>query len=118
MTVLQAVVMGLVQGLGEFLPISSTAHLILVPWFFGWDGSVFQSLAFDVALHMGTLVAVLVFFWRDWVRLLAAAYKALVNGVATPDSGLFWCLVAASFPGPSSVCCCKRKSRMSSVVHC
>ena len=77
MTIFQAVIMGLVQGLGEFLPISSTAHLILVPWFFGWNGSIFQSLAFDVALHMGTLLALLLFFWRYWVRLIAAACNVL-----------------------------------------
>jgi undecaprenyl-diphosphatase len=98
-TVLQAIVMGLIQGLGEFLPISSTAHLILVPWFFGWDESVFKSLPFDVALHMGTLVAVLIFFWRDWVRLIAAAWNALLKGRGTAESHLFWCLVAAVIPG-------------------
>src|SRR5262245_36802288 len=67
------VVMGIVQGLGEFLPISSSAHLILVPWFFGWQGDpVIDSLTFDVALHWGTLVALLGYFWRDWVEMLRA----------------------------------------------
>ncbi len=98
MTILQAVVMGLVQGLGEFLPISSTAHLILVPWFFGWDPNVFD-LPFDVALHMGTLLALLIFFWRDWVRLIAAACKGLMNGVTTAESRLFWYLIVAIIPG-------------------
>lgn len=98
MTILQAVVMGLVQGLGEFLPISSTAHLILVPWFFGWDPNVFN-LAFDVALHMGTLLALLIFFWRDWVRLIVAAYNGLRRGVVTTESRLFWYLVVAVIPG-------------------
>jgi undecaprenyl-diphosphatase len=91
--------MGLVQGLGEFLPISSTAHLILVPWLLGWDGNLFKSLAFDVALHMGTLVAVLIFFWRDWLRLIMAAWNALLTGRATAESRLFWCLAAAVVPG-------------------
>jgi len=68
----QPVVMGIVQGLGEFLPISSSAHLILVPWFFGWQGGVIDSLTFDVALHIGTLVALVVYFWRDWLDLLRA----------------------------------------------
>jgi undecaprenyl-diphosphatase len=68
----QPVVMGVVQGLGEFLPISSSAHLILVPWFFGWHGGVLDSLTFDVALHIGTLVALLGYFWRDWVALIRA----------------------------------------------
>jgi undecaprenyl-diphosphatase len=68
---LQAVLLGLVQGLTEFLPISSTAHLTLVPWALGWDSPLLNSLTFDVALHMGTLVAVLLYFWSDWMRLAA-----------------------------------------------
>ncbi|HEY3231556.1 MAG TPA: undecaprenyl-diphosphate phosphatase [Roseiflexaceae bacterium] len=67
------VVMGVVQGLGEFLPISSSAHLILAPWFFGWQGDpVIDSLTFDVALHLGTLIALVVYFWHDWIDLLRA----------------------------------------------
>ncbi|MBC8162029.1 MAG: undecaprenyl-diphosphate phosphatase [Roseiflexaceae bacterium] len=69
----QAVVMGIVQGLGEFLPISSSAHLILVPWLFGWEGNGLDSLTFDVALHIGTLIAVVAYFWRDWLSLVQAA---------------------------------------------
>lgn len=68
----QPVVMGIVQGLGEFLPISSSAHLILVPWLFGWHGGVIDSLTFDVALHIGTLVSLVIYFWRDWLMLLGA----------------------------------------------
>ena len=67
----QAVLLGLVQGLTEFLPVSSTAHLALVPWLFGWQSPLLSSLTFDVALHMGTLVAVLLYFWSDWLRLAA-----------------------------------------------
>lgn len=78
----QAVVLGIVQGLAEFLPISSSAHLILVPWFFGWQGGVLDSLSFDVALHLGTLVAVVVYFWADWLTLLQA-----VPGVAGWGAG-------------------------------
>jgi len=70
---IQPVVMGIVQGLGEFLPISSSAHLILVPWLFGWRGGVVDSLTFDVALHIGTLVALVAYFWRDWIDLVRAA---------------------------------------------
>jgi undecaprenyl-diphosphatase len=67
------VIMGIVQGLGEFLPISSSAHLILVPWFFGWQGDpIIDSLTFDVALHIGTLIALIAYFWRDWAELLRA----------------------------------------------
>ena len=92
MTLLQAVAMGTVQGLAEFLPISSSAHLVLVPWFSGWPD---PGLAFDVALHMGTLLAVVAYFWRDWLRLIAL-------GLSRPASGegkLFWLLVAATIPG-------------------
>src|SRR5215213_5143716 len=59
-----AVTLGLVQGLAEFLPISSSAHLILTPWFLGWPD---PGLTFDIALHVGTLAAVAVYFWRDWL---------------------------------------------------
>jgi len=92
MTLVQALVLGTVQGLAEFLPVSSSAHLVLVPWFFGWND---PGLAFDVALHMGTLLAVLGYFWRDWVLLAA-------RGVSRPGSEegrLFWLLAAATVPG-------------------
>jgi undecaprenyl-diphosphatase len=65
----QGLVLGIVQGLTEFLPVSSSAHLILVPWLLGWPA---HSLTYDVALHMGTLAALLLFFWRDWLRLIRA----------------------------------------------
>lgn len=86
-----AVILGLVQGLGEFLPISSSAHLILTPWFMGWPD---PGLTFDVALHLGTLAAVLAYFGRDWLRLLAAAGRP-----RTPDGRLFWLLLLGAIPG-------------------
>ena len=98
MPIWQAVILGVVQGLAEFLPISSSAHLIIVPWLFGWqdDGGV----AFDVALHWGTLVAVIVVFWRDWIRLITAGLRSLSRGLLKePDARLFWALVVASVPG-------------------
>jgi undecaprenyl-diphosphatase len=64
--IVKAIVLGIVQGLTEFLPISSSAHLVLVPWFLGWTP---PGLAFDVALHLGTLIAVLFYFRRDWLRI-------------------------------------------------
>jgi undecaprenyl-diphosphatase len=67
MTLTQAVVLGAVQGVTEFLPVSSTAHLILVPWLLGWED---QGLTFDVVLHAGTLIAILSFFWRDWMGMI------------------------------------------------
>jgi undecaprenyl-diphosphatase len=97
MSVAQAIVLGIVQGLAEFLPISSSAHLILVPWLFGWQD---PGLAFDVALHWGTLLAVLAVFWRDWLRLLRAAALSIVERRIgeDPDRRLFWALVVSSVP--------------------
>ncbi len=88
--------LGIVQGLGEFLPISSSAHLILTPWLFGWDdpNSFFNSQAYDVALHVGTLLALVGFFGRDWIRLVLHAAQP-----ASPDGRLFWLIVVASLPG-------------------
>jgi len=67
---LEAIILGIVQGITEFLPVSSTAHLILLPWFFSWSGEV-DTLTFDVALHVGTLCALLVCFWKDWIDLIS-----------------------------------------------
>ncbi|MFZ3102736.1 MAG: undecaprenyl-diphosphatase UppP [Desulfitobacteriaceae bacterium] len=92
MTIFQALILGLVQGLGEFLPISSSAHLILVPWLFGWQD---PGLTFDVALHMGTLFAVVLYFWKDWVKLFQAALAKRPS----PEKRLFWYLVLATIPG-------------------
>jgi len=92
MTILQAAVLGVVQGLGEFLPISSSAHLILVPWLLRWPE---HSLAFDVALHVGTLIAIALYFWRDWLRLALAGVRA----PRTTDGQLFWILIMACIPG-------------------
>jgi undecaprenyl-diphosphatase len=86
------VVLGLVQGLGEFLPISSSAHLVLVPWIFGWAD---PGLTFDVALHIGTLVAVVLYFWRDWWQLIINGF----TNVRSVEGRLFWFLVVASAPG-------------------
>lgn len=84
------VILGVVQGLSEFLPISSSAHLIVVPRLLGWQD---QGLTFDVALHVGTLLAVLGYFWRDWLRLLRAAPYP-----STSDGRLFWFIVLATIP--------------------
>ena len=91
-TIWQAVVMGIVQGLGEFLPISSSAHLVLVPWLFRWHD---PGLTFDIALHIGTLIAVILYFWRDWVNLIRGAFQ----GTRTTEGRLFWYLVLATIPG-------------------
>ncbi len=92
MTILQAVILGLAQGLGEFLPISSSAHLVLIPWLFGWTD---PGLTFDVALHLGTLVAVVIYFWRDWWHLIIKGF----SDVRSVEGRLFWYLAVASIPG-------------------
>ena len=77
MSLLQVIVLAVVQGLTEFLPISSTAHLILVPWLLGWQD---QGLTFDIALHAGTLLAVLTYFAREWWTLLTVTLRHLLRG--------------------------------------
>lgn len=74
---LQAVVIGAIQGLTEFLPVSSSAHLIIAPQLLGWDDAFLNSATFDVMLHAGTLLALLAYFWRDCLRLLGAAWAAI-----------------------------------------
>jgi len=74
---LEAIILGIVQGITEFLPVSSTAHLILFPWFFGWKGAL-NTLTFDVALHAGTLLALLICFWKDWVEIFLNNRKLLI----------------------------------------
>lgn len=98
LTTTQAIVLGILQGLGEFLPISSSGHLIVVPWLLGWPDS---GLAFDVALHLGTLAAVLFAFAADWVRLVASAVRCALRGrpFAEPEARLLWLLALACVPG-------------------
>lgn len=101
MTILQSVILGILQGLTEFMPISSSAHLIIVPWLFGWTDPALRSLPFDVALHLGTLVAVLWFFADDWVRLCRAGVASLVERKIGNDTDrrLAWLLVIGVIPG-------------------
>ncbi|MBN1594778.1 undecaprenyl-diphosphatase UppP [candidate division FCPU426 bacterium] len=96
----EALVLGVVQGLTEFLPISSSAHLVLLPQMAGWRSVLLNSLAFDVALHFGTLLAVLSFFWQDIIRMAAAFLK----GFAEPriwretDARLAWYIILGTLP--------------------
>ncbi len=92
MSILQAIVYGIIQGIGEFLPISSTAHIILVPWLLGWKD---PGVVFDVALHLGTAAAVILFFLKDWIRLITAGFSQ----PRSVDGRLFWLLVLATIPG-------------------
>ena len=101
----QALVMGIVQGLTEFLPISSSGHLIIVPWLFGWTDPVrdafLDSLAFSVVLHGGTLVALLVYFRADWLRLIPAGLAAARDRSLRddPDRRLAWLIAVSTVPG-------------------
>lgn len=74
--IVEAIILGVIQGLTEFFPVSSTAHLIIIPWFFDWKGDV-NTLTFDVALHAGTLTALLVGFWKDWLEIFTRKKKLL-----------------------------------------
>jgi undecaprenyl-diphosphatase len=97
MPIHQVIVLAIVQALTEFLPVSSTAHLVLIPWLFGWkDGG----LTFDVALHAGTLVAVIIYFFQDWVQIIAQGFGLRIG--RDPDlkqnRNLLWLLAVASIP--------------------
>lgn len=97
---IQAVVLGLVQGLTEFLPVSSSAHQIVVPALLGWDDPFIDSLAFGVMLHVATLLALLLYFQADWRRLIPAGLAALRDRSfrGDPDRRLAWLLVVATIP--------------------
>ena len=107
MTDIQALVLGIVQGLTEFLPISSSGHLILVPWFFGWhlyanmsaQASLDLQKTLDVALHVGTFIAVLALMWPDVWRLLKAFFGSIRRRkIATQDEKLAWLLLLSTIP--------------------
>jgi undecaprenyl-diphosphatase len=97
MTPFQAIVLGIIQGLSEFLPISSSAHLTLAPWLLGWED---PGLAFDVALHFGTLLAVLWYFRMEWLALIRAAFGIITTGrIETPEKRRVIYLIIATIPG-------------------
>lgn len=101
MPIIQAIVLGIVQGLSEFLPISSSGHLILTRWFLGWDSLPDDvEKAFDVALHFGTLVAVVLYFRHDLVRYIREGVRLLWNRErpVDPDGRIAWLLVVATVP--------------------
>jgi undecaprenyl-diphosphatase len=96
MTLLQAIILGAVQGVTEFLPISSTAHLILVPRFFGWPE---HGIDFDLALHLGTLISLLVYFRAEWFQLLQGGLDFLRGRRDKPNARLMMFIAAATIPG-------------------
>ena len=95
MTILQSIILGIVQGLTEFLPISSSGHLNVFPWLFGWG---LMPDSFDVALHLGTLLALIIFFYKDWINLFKGGYKKIIKKEESTDGKIFWYLVLATIP--------------------
>lgn len=105
--IFHAIVLGLVQGLSEFLPISSSGHLLLVPWLFGWNdfaGDPQIEKAFDVALHLGTVVAVVGYFWKDLTVYVREGVRLVVRREqpASADGRLAWLLVLSSIPAAAA----------------
>ena len=92
---IHALILGIIQGLTEFLPVSSSAHLNLFPWVFGWDKI---SESFDVALHLGTLLAIILFFWKDWIKLIKGGWEGVTKKKKTPEGKMFWYIVFATIP--------------------
>ena len=102
MTVLQSFILGMIQALTEFLPVSSSAHLKIFPWIFNWN----TPESFEVALHLGTLLAIAVFFLKDWIRLISSGFKIAFKGKKNneiqedvkKEGKIFWYLVIATIP--------------------
>ena len=95
MEILHSLILGVVQGLTELLPVSSSAHLKLFPWVFGWSDI---SESFDVALHIGTLLAIIIFFYKDWVQLIKGGYNQVVKKKKSTEGKIFWYIVIATIP--------------------
>lgn len=96
MNIIHALVLGVIQGVGEFLPISSSGHLVIIPYIFGWD---YQGLNFDIALHMGTLLALLIFFWRDWSKIISTGISMKSESQSEKNShNLLWIILIGSIP--------------------
>ena len=101
MPLLHAIILGIIQGLTEFLPVSSSAHLALIPWLLGWND---QGLSFDIALHVGTVLAVIAYFFRDWIQIIAEGFGMSIGNTLGNDPAirrnpkLLWLLVLGSIP--------------------
>lgn len=96
MEIFRTIILGIIQGVAEFLPISSSAHLIMVRKLFNFPD---MSIAFDIALHFGTLIAVMFVFWRDWLNLFRGLFNKTVYKKSSFENNMFWYLVAATIPG-------------------
>lgn len=95
MSIFQAIFLGIIQGLTELLPVSSSAHLNIMPWVFNWT-EIPDS--FDLALHAGTLLAILIYFFKDWINLIVGGYKTVVKKEKSSDGRLFWYIVFSTIP--------------------
>lgn len=95
MSIIQSIILGVVQGLTELLPISSSAHLFLIPLVLKWEIPEY----FDVALHFGTLLAIGIFFFKDWIKLIVGGYKQVVKKEKSTEGRMFWYIVLATIPG-------------------
>ena len=94
--IIRSIILGIVQGATEFLPISSSGHLVIVPWLLGWPPS---SLLFDTVLHWGTLLAILLVFWRDFVNIISASVRSIYRrSLADPNARLGWYILIGSVP--------------------
>lgn len=100
MTILQAIILGIVQGATEFLPVSSSGHLVLTPYFLGWNIPADQVFAFDVLVQVGTLVAVILYFWSDLLAIAAAFLQGIIKRApfSDPDARMGWLLILATIP--------------------
>jgi undecaprenyl-diphosphatase len=97
MTIIQAIILGILQGATEFIPVSSSAHLLLVPWLLDWETK--PSLGFDVILHLGTLMAVLIYFWKDWLAMAQSALRWLTKRDSSdPNLKLLGLLILGTIP--------------------
>ena len=105
MDLIQAIILGIVQGLTEFIPVSSSAHLVLIPWALGWPN---PGIAFDTILHWGTLAAVIAYFWREWQRIISGFFRSLTTRgpwntrpggrLAHSDNRLAWWIIIGTIP--------------------
>lgn len=102
MQIYQALILGIIQGLTELLPISSSGHLNIIPWMFNWTNSEVFSIefeGFDVALHFGTLLAIGIFFFKDWIKLIRGGFNQVFKKKNTKEGKMFWYIVIATIPG-------------------
>jgi len=96
LNILQAFILGVLQGATEFLPVSSSGHLVLVPWLLSWES---PGLAFDTVVHWGTALAVIAYFWRDWIALIRAVLRALLQrSLADPNARVAWLIILGTIP--------------------